>query len=622
MALLGLCPSVTFAQTKQQDEAGEQISVMPLKTRTDLVVTATRSEQFPEFIGLAVTKISAEEIERRQTISVSDLLATTPGVTVSRNGGLGGFSAVRIRGAEGEQTLTLIDGVRVNDPSSPGGGFDFGNLLVGNIARIEVLRGPNSVPWGSQAIGGVVNLVSAAPNQAFEGAVRAEYGSHNKALLTGRAGSAGEHVTLSLGGAWLRDDGISSFAGGKEADGYRQYGGNAAISVKFSNALRAGVSGYYANSRTQIDGFPAPNYAFSDTAEFSTAREFYGSAFVGLNLLDDRLKQTVRYTLTDINRDNFDPASGPAPQFLSRGRSERFEYQGDATIIYAHLRTIFGVEHEKSRFTDGFSPASTSMTGGYLELIGDPVESLTITGGVRVDDHKSYGSKTILSGNLAFRPAHGTILRMAYGEGFKAPTLYQLYSFFGDVRLRPETARSFDLGIEQSLARDRLKVGVTLFKRQTSNQIDFDLNAFRYNNIAQSRARGVEFFANYQPTNHLNMSANYTYTDSEGRNSLAAPYARLLRRPEHSFSASADWQPVEMVSVGATLLTVSHSLDGFGGTIRLDGYTTLALRASVNLGHQIELYGRVENLFDTKYQTVADYGTYGRTAHVGVRAKF
>lgn len=621
LAFIGLFPGVVWAQGTDEDPQAKEV-IFAAKLRTDIIVTATGSNQFPEFVGQAVTVIDQDLIETRQTVSIADLLATTPGVTVSRNGSVGGFSAVRIRGAEGEQTLTLIDGVRVNDPSSPGGGFDYGNLFAGNIDRIEVLRGPNSVPWGSQAIGGVVNIVSAKPRETAEGSARAEFGSRNNTLLNGRIGHAGERLSVSLGGGYLKDRGISSFAGGSERDGYRQYGANGNAEYKLGNDVRAGISGYYANSRTQIDGFPAPSFAFADTVEFSTAKEFYGSAFVGADLFDGRLTQLVRYAVTDINRDNLDPASGPAPQFFARGRATRIEYRGEADVIPGGLRAVFGYDHERSRFTDGSPLVKTGVDGGYLQLIADPADNLTLTGGLRVDDHRSYGTKTILSGSVAYRPGYDTVIRFAYGEGFKAPTLFQLFSFFGDPNLRPESARSFDLGAEQKLFDGQITLGATLFKRKSRNQIDFDLGRFAFNNIARSRAKGAEFFATFRPSNRFAITVNYTLTDSEGRAVTAPRFSRLLRRPKHSFSTSLDWQPTERLSVGATMLTVSSSLDGFGGSIRLGGYTLIGLRGSIDVAQNISLYARVDNLFDTNYQTVANFGTFGRNAHFGVKAKF
>ncbi len=188
--------------------------------------------------------------------------------------------------------------------------------------------------------------------------------------------------------------------------------------------------------------------------------------------------------------------------------------------------------------------------------------------------------------------------------------------------LKPETARSYDIGFEQSLLDGAFAFGATAFARKTRNQIDFDLVAFRYNNIALSRAKGVETFISLKPADNVSVSANYTYTDAEGRQVSALNYAPLLRRPKHSLSLSADWTAWEKAKLGATMRMVSDSRDGFGGFTRLDGFALVDLRAAVPLGDRLEIYGRVENLFDAQYQTVSGYSTYGRNAHIGVRASF
>ena len=195
----------------------------------DILVTAARAAQFPEEVGQAVTVIDRDLLLQHQTVIVSDLLAQTPGVTVTRNGGVGGFTGVRIRGAEAEQTLVLIDGVRINDPSSPGGGFDFANLLADNVERIEVLRGPNSVPWGSQAIGGVVNVVSARPSFAPSLSARVEGGSFGTAQAVANASGTLGRVAASLGAGDFTTDGISQAATGTERDGYEHLGANGRV---------------------------------------------------------------------------------------------------------------------------------------------------------------------------------------------------------------------------------------------------------------------------------------------------------------------------------------------------------------------------------------------------------
>ncbi len=603
--------------------------------RDEIIVSATRASQFPEEIGQAVTVIDRELILDRQTVIVSDLLAQTPGVTVTRNGGPGGFTGVRIRGAEAEQTLVLIDGVRINDPTSPGGGFDFANLLSDNIEKIEVLRGPNSVPWGSQAIGGVVNIVTARPTFIPSLSARAEGGSFGSAQLVANAAATLGRVSASLGGGYFRTDGISSAASGTERDGYERYAANGRVEVTLPYNLTLDLRGYFSGGRTELDGFPPPNFSFTDTAEFSKIRELIGYAGLRGSFLDGRFLNRVAFTISDVDRDNLNPAFGTEPSFTARGRVERFEYQGDLNAT-DWARLVFGAETERSRFGDGFGTFRTGIDSAYGQLILKPVAALTVTGGVRHDDHRDFGGNTVFGGNAALNLGN-TIVRASYAEGFKAPTLFQLRSDFGNPALQPETARSFDIGVEQRVG-TALTASVTFFDRRTRNQIDFapcragiaacadGARPFgTYNNIARAHANGVELALDIRPAEGLRFNAAYTYVAAENRTPGNADFGlTLLRRPKSSVALNADYETGFGLSVGGTLRQVSDSIDrdAFGQRARLDGYALADVRAAFALSDRFELYGRVENVFDADYQTVLTYGTPGRAAYAGVRARF
>ena len=247
-----LVAAPAYAQDDCDRVPNDCIVVADLKMPPDIVVSAGVPEQAGQ-TGQAVTVIDRETIEQRQTVAIADLLATTPGVTISRNGGLGGLTAVRIRGAEGDQTLTLIDGVRVNDPTATGGAFDFANLLSGAIDRVEVLRGANSVPWGSQAIGGVVNIVTQQPTDRFQARANAEYGYADtlnaNAALSGKTGP----VSAALTGGLFRSDGISAAADGSERDGYKQVAGSGSLGIALAPGIGLDMHGYYAHSKLDLD---------------------------------------------------------------------------------------------------------------------------------------------------------------------------------------------------------------------------------------------------------------------------------------------------------------------------------------------------------------------------------
>jgi len=615
-----------WAQETPASNDDQNVIIPGIIRKDDIVVTAAGVPQSPEDIGQAVTVIDRQTIEQRQTVALSDLLATTPGVTVSRNGGLGTLTAVRIRGAEGEQTLTLIDGVRVNDPSSPGGAFDFANLLAGSIDHVEVLRGPNSVPWGSQAIGGVVNVTTVQPADGLQARGNVEYGSFNSVFANGGVSGKSGIVAASLNAGYLKTDGISAASSGTEPDGYRQFGATGRVQIALADTISLDLRGYYTHSKVDIDGFAfVPPYLPIDDAEYAKTQELYGYAGLNADFLNGRFKNRVAFTIADINRDNFDPSfSTTTPSFLARGRSERYQYQGDFQVV-DQVRIVAGAEHETSRFNDGSLFKSRGVTSFYGEAILSPVDRLTITGGLRYDDDSAFGGHTTWGANAVYTLPTETTIRASYAEGFKAPTLYQLYGPFGlgNSGLRPETARSYDIGIEQKLIGNTVSASATWFHRDTTNQIDYDPGTFSYGNIDRARAEGVEVALNLRPSSTLTLSAAYSFIDAKNRARTDVNFGNdLARRPHQSVSASIDWKTPIGLGIGATVLTVGDSFDDAANLNRLDGYTIVGLRADLPVGDKFSIYGRVDNLFDEQYTVVRGYNTPGRAAYGGIRLKF
>jgi vitamin B12 transporter len=584
----------------------------------EIVVVASGVEQEAETTGRSITVLNRETIETRQTVSLSDLLATTPGVTSTRNGGPGSITAVRIRGAEDAQTLVLIDGVRAMDPSAPAGAFDFGNLLTSSIQRVEILRGPNSVIWGGQALGGVVNIVTQTPVDGITARANAEYGYADQISANAAVAAGNDTLQGALTGGYFRTDGVSQAAAGSEADGYRQYNVSGRLRYEFAPGFGMDLRGYYANSRVDLDGFlSVPPYSFGDTDEYSTAQELYG--YAGLFADIGPVSNRVAFTIADINRDGFDPAFRAEPAYLYRGRSERYEYRGDAKLI-DQLRVTFGAERENLRFYDGSKTFRADITSFYGQAIVTPVEQVTLTAGIRNDDHSRFGGHTTWGASAAVKPFETTLLRASYGEGFKAPTLYQLFSAYGTDSLEPETGKNWEVGVEQSALNGAAKLGVTWFHRDTRNQIDFDLVSFTYANIARTRAEGVEIELALKPVEAFTVTANYTYTDTENR-SAGFEGNQLARRPQDTASLSADYRLPFGLSLGGTVTIVGDSFNDQGNSTRLDGFALGSIRAEMPVGDRFAVYGRVENLTDEQYQVVSGYGTYGRAAYAGLRVK-
>jgi len=609
----------------------------------DIVVTANRSPSPRAETGQAVTVIDASTIRTRQTAVLTDLLRTTPGVTVTRNGTIGATTGLSVRGAESEQTLVLIDGVRINDPSSPGGGANLGPILTGNIRRIELLRGPNSVIWGSQAIGGVLSIETEPPGEAPALRVRAEGGYAATANLVGDWGLTSGPVALSGGGYYYRSDGISSFnrrRGGLERDGIESFAFNARGRATLADGLALDTRVYYVDADTGIDG----GFPLQDTPERASTRQLTLYAGLDQSLLDGRLRQRAGFAYTDIDRGNRNPALDPATTFAAKGRLERYEYQATFDPVPA-ATLIAGVEHEDSRLrTVSPSPANpapiptraaTGITSVYGQAVLRPLAGVTLTGGLRHDSHDRFGSATTFGANAVLTPNRGaTLLRGTYAEGFKAPTLFQLLSDFGNPDLAPERAHSFDIGLEQHALGDRVTLAATYFDRRTRNQIAF-VSCFgssaplcltrpngTYDNIARTRANGVEIAASARPLAGLELSGQYSRIDTRNR-SLGANFGRrLARRPADSASLSADYRSSIGLSGGITATLVGDSFDDAANRTRLDDYLLIDIRAAYALTDRIELYGRIENLAGDRYETIFGYGTYPRSAYAGVRARF
>jgi len=608
----------------------------------EVVVTATRSPEHADRIGSQISVNTAAELKAQQTPILSDILGRTPGVSFSRNGGPGGATQLYIRGAETGQNVILFDGVRLNDPTSTDSGFNFANLLIGDIARVEVLRGPQSVLWGSQAIGGVVNMITVEPTAPFEADVTAEGGSHGWAY--GRAGVGGksDRVTWRASAGYLTTDGISAFANGTERDGYRNLGASASAKVALTDELSLDLRSLYTRGRNQFDGFSTPTFSFGDDQEWGVTDNLAGYAGANLDLLDGRLHNRLAISASQVSRKNHDPSQGAFDvSFSGFGHTERYEYQGTFDVTEAWT-AVFGAEREDSymRSASSFSLApvvrDAQIDSLYLQVRGDIVPSLTVSGGVRHDDHDDFGGHTVGQASLAWRPNGGdTVVRASWGQGFKAPSLYQLGSEYGNAALQPETANGWDAGVEQRFLNGRAVVTLAYFERRTKNLIDF-VSCFSgpaplcsthpsggyYDNIGKAQARGVELSGQADLSEALTVQANYTYTDARNRTAGANLHRHLPRRPtrEGNVEASYRW-PVKLTTAVA-LHYAGDRFDDAANRNRLKGYVTWDVRAAYPITDKVEVYGRIENLFDERYQTIRNYGQEGRVAYGGVRAQF
>lgn len=586
----------------------------------EIVVTATRLPTAADAVTAAVSVLTEEDLERRQATFLLDQLATIPGVVVSQNGPFGGQATVRIRGAGADQTLVLIDGVAVNDPTAPNGGFNPAFLDAADIARVEVLRGPQSTLWGSDAIGGVVNIVTRRPPAGFSGVASAEAGSFEtrRAVLSGAFG--GERLDVRLGGVVLRSDGVSKADeddGARETDPYESDILDGRIGFDVSAALRLEAFGRLTDSETAFDRFGAVT-GVRDGDDVGVSEERSGGLIARLNALDGRLESAFVLSRADIERRN---RSNGRQTFVAEGFREAWRYQGALQATDA-LRVAFGAEREESKVERS---GSTRIDGLFLLAEAKPADTLILTAGVRRDDHSTFGDESTVRVGARWSLRPSLALRGSFGQGFKAPTIFQLVSFFPPATapnrdLQPEEAEGWDLAAILRTADGRFEGEVGVFGLKTENQISFA--AGRYVNIARVESQGVEAAARVAITPRLALAASYAFTDAENPTTGAA----LIRIPEHAAFLEADWRPTESLGLTATVRHNGEEPDLNTGPFPArpvvnDAWTRLDVAARYALNQRVELYGRVENLSDENYQDLFGYGAPGRAAFAGVRLR-
>ncbi len=640
-SLLAAAPAFAVETVDQQAAAPDVAGRAGATAVEDVVVTANRSAQPIERVGASVTVLTQAAIEARQTSAVVELLAQTPGVSFTRNGGVGTSTGVNIRGAESQHTVVLIDGVKLNDPSSTQGGFNFGNLLIGDTARIEVLRGAQSTLWGSQAIGGVVNIVTAEPTEVLQGSLDAEAGARGTTYFRGGVGGANERLSWRLAASRYDTDGFSAFAKGTEDDGYTNTGLSGRLNVKVTDAVSLDLRSVWSSGRNDFDAFNG------DSREYGKTQELVAYAGLNFDLLDGRFRNRIGYAHTDTDRRNFNPDNKVQTlTFDAEGQNRRWEYQGAFAFTEA-LNATFGLEHEKSEMKTRspgdwnpnpvFGRGEAELNSAYGQVQWTVLEGLTLTGGLRYDDHAQYGDNLLGQVAAAWALNEGdTVVRASWGQGFRAPGLYELYSEYGNLNLQPEEFDSWEIGVEQRLF-DRAVVSATYFNRQADNEIRYNgcstpstdplctvNGAGRwgyYRNVQKTEAQGVELVGRVDVTERLNVSANYTWTDAKSA-SGATDGKRLTRRPEHMANFAADYAFAFGLKTGVAVRYVGETFNNDTNTVKVDAYTLVDLRASYPINDTLEVYGRIENAFDEDYQTVLNYGAPGRGVFGGVRVRF
>jgi len=610
-ALLG---AVAFGFTVSATAQTASIEETKLDT---IIVNGSRLDQTMTEIGSSVSVITRDDLEELGVDFALDAIATAPGVTVNQNGAFGGNASVRIRGASNDQTLVLIDGVPVNDPTGTGGGYNFAYLDTDTIERIEVLKGPQSTLWGSDAIGGVVSITTKRPTEGLSGTVFGEYGSFNTLRGGASISNANEIGDFRLAATGLTTDGISKADeanGNSEDDGYDSQTVSAKGGLNLPASVRLETSLMWSDAESEYDSYAfGAQGSVADGDEVTNSETLSGNITLKAPLFDGRLENLVQIGYADIEREN---TSNGVQSYFTEGDRVLFRYQG--TFAINDTNTLaFGTEREETSANE----QESSIDSLFALYEFKPVDSLTLTGGIRVDDHETFGSETTGRVAAAWTATDQLTFKASWGQGFKAPSIFQstyICTFCGltapNTNLKAETSEAYDIGVQWQSADERIVLGATLFDQETENMIDFSYTA-GYDNIALVDSQGVELTGAYAINNWLGIAASYTFIDSEDGNGNA-----LARLPESTGNISASFDPDGPFS-GAVLVRYNGEEANTDGS-ELDSWTRVDLTGSYDLNDTVEIYGRIENLLDEEYQQILGYGTPGLSGSVGVRLRY
>jgi vitamin B12 transporter len=595
-----------------------------------VIISASRDEQSLQSTTSSATVITAKELEERQITTVGDALRSVVGVNVVRNGGPGGLTNVFLRGANSSQTMVMIDGVPVNDPVV--GGFDFADLTTDNIERIEIVRGPVSSLYGSDANGGVINIITKKGRGAPKATLSMEggrYATTREAVsLSGQSGPADYSLSLSH----ERSEGFSRVAVGTEPDGYLNTTLSSKLGLSVLGDGRLELTGRYWLAQADLDGFDPLSFLPADDPAAAQRTQGLVAAISLQKPLTDWWSQRLSVSVNTAQYWNkyFDPfLLVPAYQATKFDtREQRVDWQHDLAVGgWLHVTT--GAEYEGVMGENSGDPNRHTVdnVGLFAQSRIELPQGISQTTAVRYDVNNRYGNSFTYNIEAAylFAPTQ-TRLRAGAGTAFHGPTIQDLYyPDFGNPNLQPETSETLEVGIEQSLWEKRVVFGVTQFRTNFDNLIQFVSDPVTCVapyapfgvcpvNAAKARAEGQEVTLTLQPIKQVLLSSNYTHLTAKDLSTPGHPV--LIRRPRDKAHFGLTVTPIPPVVLTAEIDFVGRRADG-GGTV--GSYWLARATGSYTVIKWMQVYGRIENPTNKVYQETLGYGTAGLSLFGGIR---
>ena len=612
----------------------------------DLLVTAALEPISARDVAGSVTVITREEIEQRQVKYLADLLRDVPGFAVSQAGGPGALTQIRVRGAEANHVLVLIDGIRANDPAS-GDEFQFEYQSTANIERIEIVRGPQSAIWGTDALAGVINIITRKNVSDAYLKAEAEYGSFDSLSLAANGGVSRDRFRIYGGLSYLDSEGINISREGEEKDGSQNSNANLNLEFDLADAWQLNLTGQYVDAESEFDGV---DFFVSglpvDADRLTEASRTYVQGELRYQAGDSGFSSAATLNWLDSDNDNFSDGvlegstAAEKLEFRLRG-SQTFgsDSRHRITVAFDHEDTDFSQRGTAAAFGDPNQDQSYDRSGYAAEYVGSPLEGFHWTANARLDDFSDFDNAFTWQIAASHRFNSRFRLRGSVGEGSKAPGFIERFGFFPDLfignpDLKPEKSKGWELGFETGAENASWTFSAVWFHQELEDEIDgfvFDPDTFLFtaaNKEGKSQRQGVELEFSSEVAQGLILLANYTYTDATEENA-AGMEVEEVRRPRHMGSLSMNY--VFSQDRGNINLNVNYNgsqLDNLFPppffapvSIKLDSFTLVDLGASWKLNQHFEIFGRVTNLLDEDYEEIVGFSRPGRGVYAGIRGR-
>jgi len=587
----------------------------------------------------AISIIDLEQIKNRAVSSISDLLRNVPGLAVSKSGVQGSQTQIRVRGSEANHLLVLIDGIEANNPAQSDE-LNWGTLASSDIERIEVIRGPQSSMFGSDAMSGVINIITKNAKSPRSLRIFSEKGTLDTQNSGVSIGFQNDRFDARLGLSQLKTDGDNISRVGDEKDGYENnnltlkagWQINKKLKTSFSTRRSNGMNGY--DSDVDFDGLV-------DDQDKVTKFE---NSITGLKVdyLDPEKKWQHHASFAQSTNDNKDLQDGLLGT-LTASTKDQIRFISSLYLGEFAQRMSFLTEYENEKFRQRglindygvygiFDPNQDQIrkTNSFaIEYRADVLDNITFAASARRDDNSEFKNSNTYRFEIIYDLSSQGKLRSAYGTAIKNPTFTERFGFYtnfiGNQFLQPEKSTNWELGLDKKFFNSSINLSVTIFSSELENEIDgnvFDPITFGYtaaNKSGLSKRNGLEINSFGKLSKNVTISGSYTFTDSKELD-LSGAYQNEIRRPRHISSLNFTWQQSDDLNINTNIQYNGSQNDiVYPSNTKLAEFTLVNVSAVLNISKELDAYLRLENLFDESYEEVFGYQTLGFSAHIGLR---